>query len=66
DFLMDRIAMALACPVVSTATCGLDPAWVEAILFAWIARQTLLDQPGNLPGVTGAAGPRVLGAIYPP
>ena len=33
--------------------------------FAWLARQTLLGLPGNLPSVTGAAGPRVLGAIYP-
>ena len=33
--------------------------------FAWLARQTLRGAAGNLPSVTGAAGPRVLGAIYP-
>lgn len=48
----------------SSACCGLDPDWVEAILFAWLARQTLAGRPGNLPSVTGAAGPRVLGAVY--
>lgn len=49
----------------STADFGLAPNWVEASAFAWLARQTLLGLPGNLPAVTGAAGPRVLGGIYP-
>lgn len=44
---------------------GLPPLQVEAAAFAWLARQTLQRQPGNLPSVTGAAGLRVLGAIYP-
>ncbi|MDH4096183.1 MAG: anhydro-N-acetylmuramic acid kinase, partial [Betaproteobacteria bacterium] len=44
----------------------IDPGLVEAAAFAWLARQTLAAQPGNLPAVTGARGPRVLGAIYPP
>jgi anhydro-N-acetylmuramic acid kinase len=49
----------------STADFGLAPNWVEATAFAWLARQTLLGLPGNLPAVTGAAGPRILGGIYP-
>lgn len=49
----------------STAEFGLAPTWVEATAFAWLARQTMLGLPGNLPMVTGAAGPRVLGAIHP-
>ncbi|MFN4117582.1 anhydro-N-acetylmuramic acid kinase [Acidovorax sp.] len=56
------------CPrlrVVPTDTLGLPALQVEAAAFAWLARQTLTGAPGNLPGVTGAAGPRVLGAIYP-
>ena len=44
---------------------GLPPLEVEAAAFAWLARQAILRQPGNLPSATGAAGPRVLGAIYP-
>lgn len=51
--------------VSSTETQGLPPMHVEAAAFAWLARQTLLHLPGNLPAVTGAKGPRVLGAIYP-
>lgn len=48
-----------------TDALGLPVDWVEAVAFAWLARRTLLGEPGNLPAVTGAAGPRVLGGIYP-
>ena len=51
--------------VSSSAAHGLVPQDVEAAAFAWLARQTLLGLPGNLPSVTGARGLRVLGAIYP-
>lgn len=53
-------------PVKITLTddLGIKVDWVEAVAFAWLARQTLLNAPGNLPDVTGARGPRVLGAIY--
>ena len=51
--------------VHSTEHHGLPPLQVEAAAFAWLARQTCLHLPGNLPAVTGASGPRVLGAIYP-
>lgn len=51
--------------VETTADHGMDPDFVEAIGFAWLARQTMLGLPGNLPGVTGAAGPRVLGCVHP-
>ena len=56
------------CPalrVVPTDTLGLPALQVEAAAFAWLARQALTGQPGNLASVTGAAGHRVLGAIYP-
>jgi anhydro-N-acetylmuramic acid kinase len=42
-----------------------DPDFVEAMGFAWLARQALAQRPGNLPSVTGARGPRVLGVVYP-
>lgn len=51
-------------PVESSAVHGLDPDFVEAMGFAWLARETLAGRPGNLPSVSGARGPRVLGAIY--
>jgi anhydro-N-acetylmuramic acid kinase len=44
---------------------GVAADWVEALAFAWLARQTLANRPGNLPAVTGASGLRTLGAIYP-
>jgi len=63
--LMRRLrALANGRRVESTANYGVEPAWVEAVAFAWLARQTLLGLPGNLPAVTGASGLRVLGAIY--
>jgi len=43
---------------------GIHVSAVEAAAFAWLARQALLKAPGNLPCVTGADGPRILGAIY--
>lgn len=50
--------------VLTSNALGIDADWVEALAFAWLARQTLLGLPGNLPAATGAKGPRVLGAIY--
>ncbi len=44
---------------------GFDPQLVEAAAFAWLAKRALAGLAGNLPSVTGARGPRVLGAVYP-
>jgi anhydro-N-acetylmuramic acid kinase len=63
--LMRRLGDLLAPSVLlSTSRYGIDPDFLEATAFAWLARQRLLGLPGNLPAVTGARGPRVLGAIY--
>ncbi|MCP4993333.1 MAG: anhydro-N-acetylmuramic acid kinase [Gammaproteobacteria bacterium] len=51
--------------VESSLNYGLDPDLVEATAFAWLAKRTLQDLPGNLPAVTGAERPVVLGGIYP-
>ncbi|MCP1367753.1 anhydro-N-acetylmuramic acid kinase, partial [Halomonas sp. BBD48] len=37
---------------------------LEAGAFAWLAWRRLENLPGNLPSVTGASGPRVLGGVY--
>lgn len=50
--------------VQTTSELGISPDWVEAIAFAWLAKQTLAGQPGNLPAVTGASRPVILGGIY--
>ena len=52
-------------PIATTEVLGLDPDWVEAAAFAWLAHQTMAGLPGNLPSVTGAHRPVVLGGIYP-
>ena len=51
--------------VAATDAAGLPAMQVEAAAFAWLARQFCDRKPGNHPGVTGAAGLRVLGALYP-
>ena len=64
--LMERLQAGLpSMRVRSSDAHGLPPLQVEAAAFAWLARQAVRRQPGNLASVTGAAGPRVLGAIYP-
>lgn len=64
--LIARIAARLpGCVLEPTDAHGLDADFVEAMAFAWLARQTLAGRPGNLPAVTGARGPRVLGTIHP-
>ena len=50
----------------TTADLGLDPKWVEASAFAWLAKRRIEKQTGNLPAVTGASKPLVLGGLYLP
>ncbi|MDP9508233.1 anhydro-N-acetylmuramic acid kinase [Pseudomonas protegens] len=64
--LMRRLSALLpGTQVNSTAVYGVDPDWVEAMAFAWLAHCCLEGIAANRPSVTGARGPRVLGAIYP-
>ncbi|MBZ0087760.1 MAG: anhydro-N-acetylmuramic acid kinase, partial [Thermomonas sp.] len=64
--LLAALAEALPGAIVeSSGVHGLDPDFIEAMAFAWLAREYLAGRPGNLTAVTGAAGPRVLGALYP-
>lgn len=64
--LMRRLQAALpGTPVQSSAERGLPPMQVEAAAFAWLGRACLHGRSGSLKEVTGAAGSRVLGALYP-
>lgn len=66
--LMRRLSESLATQNIELGTTddiGVDGDSLEAAAFAWLACQTLAGLPGNEPSVTGAQGPRVLGAIYP-
>lgn len=63
--LLRRLAAALGnIPLATTQALGLDPDWIEAAAFAWLAHQTLSGHSGNLPSVTGASRAVILGGIY--
>ena len=51
--------------IVTSDALGLDPQLVEGLAFAWLAWAYKEKRPANLPAVTGAKGPRILGACYP-
>jgi anhydro-N-acetylmuramic acid kinase len=53
------------CRIELTDKLGIPADWMEAIAFAWLARQAIHGEPASLPAVTGARHPCVLGAIYP-
>lgn len=52
------------CRVQDTDTLGMSADWLEAIAFAWLARQAMCGHCANIPAVTGARHPCILGAIY--
>ncbi|MFI4962454.1 MAG: anhydro-N-acetylmuramic acid kinase [Legionellales bacterium] len=51
--------------VKSTACIGVNPDYLEAMMFAWLASQTISNNPVNLSSITGSRGDELLGAIYP-
>jgi anhydro-N-acetylmuramic acid kinase len=64
--LMDMLARdCQGMTVENTVDYGVTPDWVEALAFAWLAKQTLDGCPGNLVEATGARHPAILGGIYP-
>jgi anhydro-N-acetylmuramic acid kinase len=65
SYLMRRLADLLGgVSIQSTSAHGLDPDWVEVAAFAWLAKRRVSGEPGNLPSVTGAERPVLLGAIF--
>jgi anhydro-N-acetylmuramic acid kinase len=52
--------------VATTATLGIPPAWVEAVAFAWLARERLMLSAAGIPSVTGASASGILGSIHLP
>lgn len=63
--LRNRLSALLTdCSIQTTNTLGIDGDYMEAIAFAWVAQQTLHGKPANLPLVTGAKHPCILGAVY--
>lgn len=65
NYLIERLASRLDLITLKISSdFGIDTDWVEAVAFAWLAKQHIEDKPGNLPSVTGARGPRILGGTY--
>ncbi len=66
DFLLSRLQALLSNMTVTSTDNEAAPAeWIEAMAFAWLAKQCLNHQPGNISSVTGATHPVILGGIYP-
>jgi anhydro-N-acetylmuramic acid kinase len=63
--LMRELAYCLQRPVRATDALGVPAQEVEALAFAWLAQAFMERRPAGLPAVTGARGPRILGALYP-
>ncbi len=66
QYLCERLqTLFVNSPIKTTHDLGIDPQHIEAIGFAWLAKQCLNQNPANIPAVTGAAQSCLLGAIYP-
>ncbi|MCG8429026.1 MAG: anhydro-N-acetylmuramic acid kinase, partial [Chromatiales bacterium] len=52
-------------PLQSSSEYGIHPSHIEGAAFAWLARRRLCGLPGNLPSVTGASHPVMLGTVFP-
>ncbi len=65
--LMQRLRHLLPDKTVhTTSKAGLDPDWVEGILFAWLARERLAGRPQDTTTITGASAPVLLGEVFEP
>jgi len=65
SLLLEQLQHLLEQRVETTQELGVDPDWMEAMAFAWLAWRFDERLTGNLPSVTGASGERILGALYP-
>ncbi|HCH20609.1 MAG TPA: anhydro-N-acetylmuramic acid kinase [Cellvibrionales bacterium] len=64
-FLLAQLAA--ACPdhrIVTTEALGIDPDWLEAAAFAWLAKQALANQAVDLGNATNADQAAILGGVY--
>lgn len=64
--LLQMLAVYLEQEPQTTAALGVDPDWVEATLFAWLALQRVSKQAVDLQSITGSQQPVILGAVYQP
>jgi len=64
-YLLERLQRHLPdCAVQTTDALGMSPDYIEAAAFAWLARERINLRDGNIPAVTHARHPTVLGGVY--
>ena len=63
--LVGNLAARLRRPMQSTGDYGVDPQWMEAMAFGWLAGEALAGRPCSLCGVTGATAARLIGVVHP-
>ncbi len=66
DFLCSEINKQIKARVTTTLELGIDPDYVEAICFGWLAKQRIETKSFNLSKITGSKGEVYLGRIYEP
>ena len=66
SLLAELIKDRLTARVESSLSLGIDPQWVEAAAFAWMAHRTLNGLTSTLPSVTGARCATVAGTVHHP
>ena len=65
DVLMSKLKSAMPyTTVLTTSQLRIDPDWVEAVSFAWMAKQTIEGHKTDTSAFTGATEPVVLGGIF--
>ncbi|MBT8149614.1 MAG: anhydro-N-acetylmuramic acid kinase [Gammaproteobacteria bacterium] len=65
SYFMQQLAQACApCGIDTTAALGIDPNWIEACAFAWLAQQTLHRKAVPLQAITGTSNDSALGGVY--
>ena len=64
--LMRRLSEACDAQAVTTAEHGIDPDYVEAVLFAWLAAKRLAGEPVDTRTITGARHPVMAGSVHEP
>jgi anhydro-N-acetylmuramic acid kinase len=65
SYLLERLGKALPqSRVMTTDALVIDPDFVEAIAFAWLARERILLRPANITDVTNATKPVILGGLF--
>jgi anhydro-N-acetylmuramic acid kinase len=64
---MKRLQTLMPCHIVTTTNeLNINPLYLEAVAFAWLAEQRILEKSTQLKKITGASKNSILGAIYLP